>query len=147
MTCGWLGRVISIYSLPGRGRWDASFHRMIREDILSGTSRIICTEEFRRDGELASTHALKMSQMLRRQEELTGISLKSICMALDNMSWERRLILFLPLLFPALKPNSSGVWELGATCGRKKKQLWPTSPFISSQPTLDASKREGTIQY
>lgn len=71
MTCGddWVESYFH-HSLPGRGRWDASFHRMIREEDLSGTSRInMCTEEFRRDGELASTHALKMSQLqLRRQE-------------------------------------------------------------------------------
>lgn len=61
----------------------------------------MCTEEFRRDGELASTHALKneSNAVTETGKRSTGISLKSTFgMASLDMSWERRLILFLPLL-------------------------------------------------
>ena len=61
MTCGddWIESYFP-HSLPGRGRWDASFHHIIGEEDFSGTIRInMYTEEFRRHGELTSTHALK----------------------------------------------------------------------------------------
>lgn len=61
MTCGddWIESYFR-HCLPGRDRWAISFHRMIREEDFSGTSRFnMYTEVFRRHGELTSTHALK----------------------------------------------------------------------------------------
>lgn len=110
-------------------------------------------EEFRRHSELTSTHALKTGvkcsygaskEVNRHQLEVTfGMA------SLYNVSWERTLILFLPLLSFLLQTKLSTLegrerWE--QYVGEKKKQLWPT-PFLHKQPAHTGLQQEGGAPF